>query len=63
MYKMSVCYASDKKDIGWYRVTFVVNATGERLTRGFDSESQARVFVNKLKHSKRCTVTSYPLFK
>lgn len=60
---MSVCYASDKKDVGYYTVTFVVNATGDRLTRGFDSEFQARAFVNKLKHSKKCTLTSYPLFK
>lgn len=60
---MGICYASENRDVGYYKVTFIVNATKERLTRGFDTPTEARVFVNKLKHSKRCTVTSYPIFK
>ena len=47
----------------YYNVTFIVNATRETLTRSFDSEYLAWKFVNKLKHSKRCTLVSYPLFK
>lgn len=47
---------------GFYNVTFLVNATGARLTRSFDSEYLARKFVNKLKFSKRCTLLSCPLF-
>jgi hypothetical protein len=45
-----------------YRVVFL-NASGERLVRVFDSEYQARVFTNKLKHSTRCTLVSYPNFR
>lgn len=60
---MGICYASERKDIGYYVVTFVVNATGQRLSRGFDSEFAARSFVNKLKYSRRCTLTSCPIFK
>ena len=60
---MGICYAAENHDVGYYKVTFIVNATKERLTRGFDTPAEARVFVNKLKHSKRCTVTSYPIFK
>ena len=44
-----------------YKVTFL-NETNQKLTRGFDSEYLARKFVQKIKHSKRCTLISYPLF-
>lgn len=47
----------------YYNVTFTVNATRETLTRSFDSKYLAWKFANKLKHSKRCTLVSYPLFK
>lgn len=60
---MGICYASERKNIGNYVVTFVVKATGQKLNRGFDSEYAARQFVNKLKHSSKCTLTSYPIFK
>lgn len=48
---------------GYYQVTFLVNATKERLTRSFDSPYFARQFVNKLRHSRRCTLISCPIFE
>ena len=47
----------------YYNVRFIINATGVRLTKSFESPYNARQFVNKLKHSRRCTLVSYPLFK
>lgn len=47
---------------GKFNVTFLVNASREKLIRSFDSPYQARAFVNKLRHSKRCTLISYPIF-
>lgn len=55
----NVTYANKYND-GYYKVTFVVNQTREKLTRGFDSPYGARKFVNKLRYSKRCTLISYP---
>ena len=57
------CYTSRATGTGYYKVTFIVNATRQKLTRSFDSEYQAYLFVNKLRYSKRCTLVSYPLFK
>lgn len=48
---------------GMYNVTFLVNETKTKLTRTFDSPVFARKFVQKLKHSKRCTLVSAPLFE
>lgn len=56
-------YATNDISSGYYKVCFVVNATKMELTRSFDSEYLARKFVNKLKHSKKCTLLAYPLFK
>lgn len=56
-------YFTRDKGTGFYKVTFIVNDTLQKLTRSFDSEYQAWVFVNKLRHSKRCTLLSYPNFK
>ncbi len=39
-----------------------LNEHGERCTRFFDSAYQCRLFVNKLRHSKRCKLVSYPSF-
>lgn len=47
----------------YYNVRFIINATGVKLTKSFESPYNARQFVNKLKHSKRCTLVSHPLFK
>ena len=47
----------------YYNVRFIINATGVKLTKSFESPYNARQFVNKLKHSKRFTLVSYPLFK
>lgn len=56
-------YASDAGNLtGHYKVTYLVNKTQEKLTRGFESEYHARQFVNKLRHSKRCTLVSFPIF-
>ena len=48
---------------GYYKVTFIVNESGVKVTKGFDSPYLARKFVIKLKHSKKCTLLSYPCFQ
>jgi len=56
-------YAENARDCaGRYKVTYLVNATNTRLTKGFESPYFAQQFVRKLKHSKRCTLLSSPLF-
>lgn len=47
---------------GFYEVRFIVRATGIAVTRGFDSPYLAWKFVNKLRHSKKCMLVSYPDF-
>lgn len=47
---------------GKNRVTFLVNSTGKRLVRDFESPYLARLFVNKLRHSRKCTLIGYPYF-
>ena len=37
-----------------------INESGERCVRVFDSAYQCRLFINKLRHSKRCRLVSYP---
>lgn len=39
-------------------VVFLIKATGARVTRQFESPYQARLFVNKLKHSRKCSLIS-----
>ena len=55
-------YNTQDDGLGFYKVTFRVNSTNKELLRSFDSEHFCREFVRKLKHSKRCTLLSYPLF-
>lgn len=62
MAKTAVCYDWEIPPYE-YNVTFIVRATGETLTKSFDSEYLARKFVNKLKYSKRCVMVARPLFK
>lgn len=47
----------------YYNVKFIIRETGAKLTKSFESPYNARQFVNKLKHSKRCILVSYPLFE
>lgn len=57
----TISYAPEvQQPDGMYKVTYVINDTLAKLTRGFDSPFAARKFVNKLRHSKRCTLVSYP---
>jgi len=42
---------------GFYKVTFITDK-GETVTRGFDSPYQAKVFANKIRHSKRCRLVA-----
>ena len=58
-----VSYADEKSVSGDYDVTYIVNETGAKLTRSFRSELAAYKFVNKLRHSKRCTLVAYPFFE
>lgn len=57
-----ICYSENDTGKGYYKVTFLVNASRVKLTRSFDSPYLARKFVNKLKHSRRCTLLSHPSF-
>ena len=41
-----------------YEVTYIINATGVKVTKQFDSEYLANKTVNKLKRSKECTFVS-----
>lgn len=59
---ISTCYADEASQY-YYDVTYIVNATGERLTRSFESGYLARKFANKLKNSRRCTLVAYPVFR
>lgn len=45
------------------KVTFIVNESGLRVTKEFDSEWMCRKFLNKVKHSKRVVLVSYPLLQ
>lgn len=60
--KRNPTYYAENATFGYYNVTFIVNASRQKLTKCFDSPYQAKLFVNKLRHSKRCTLISYPLF-
>ena len=59
-------YANDESlkvfDPSQYRVTFLVKGEERALVRSFTSPYQARVFADKIKRSKRCTLVSCPLF-
>ncbi len=44
-----------------YEVWFL-NERGQRVRKEFTSVYQCKLFVNKLKRSKRCKLLSYPLF-
>ena len=43
-------------------IVVFLNERGQRVRKEFDSEFLCRKFVNKLKHSKRCRLLSYPAF-
>lgn len=57
---MKTVYASAATQSGTYEVTFI-NARGERLTNKYSSPYQARKFINKLRHSRKCILISYPI--
>ena len=57
------CYADSDNGRGQFKVTFLVNASNTRLTKSFESPYFARKFVNKLRHSKSCTLLAYPRFE
>lgn len=45
------------------RVVFQVVKTGSFVEKTFDSEYLCRKFVNKLRHSTRCRLVTYPNFR
>lgn len=45
------------------RVVFQVIKTGSFVEKTFDSEYLCRKFVNKLRHSTRCRLVTYPNFR
>lgn len=55
-------YANDISVAGDFDVTYIVNATKQKLTRRCTSAYEAYKFVNKLRYSKKCTLVSYPNF-
>lgn len=54
--------ANTNKAANPYEVAYVVNKTGVLVTKGFPSPYLAHKLVNKLKHSKICTLVSYPIY-
>lgn len=57
---MKTYYENDRSAPSGYRVVFS-NKQNTRLVRVFSSPFLARKFVNKLRHSKKCTLLSYPI--
>ena len=55
-------YYADSAPAGYLEVTYIVNKTGTKLTKTFTSEYECNKFVNKLRHSKKCKLISYPFF-
>lgn len=47
--------------MGKLEVVFLVKETGAKVTKVFDSPYRCRLFVNKLKHSKRLSLIAYPI--
>lgn len=41
-------------------VRFIVLATGTVVEKTFDSYYRCRLFINKLRHSSKCRLVSYP---
>ena len=55
-------FYSESAPAGYLEVTYIVKETGAKLTRTFTSEWECNKFVNKLRHSKKCKLVSYPFF-
>lgn len=55
-----VSYADSAPCTGCYEVTYIVKETGAKLIRSFDSERECARFINKLRHSKKCILVSWP---
>jgi len=47
--------------MGRLEVVFLVKESGAKVTKTFDSPYLCRLFVNKLKHSKRLQLIAYPI--
>lgn len=48
---------------GYYKVKFMVNATGAIVEKSFNTYNGCFSFVNKLRHSKKCTLISHPIYQ
>lgn len=44
-----------------YKVTFLVLASGAVVEKFFDSPYTCRLFVNKLRHSQKLQLITYPI--
>lgn len=44
-----------------FEVVYRVLSTGVKATKTFDSPYLCRKLVNRLKHSKKCSLISYPI--
>jgi len=42
------------------RVVFAIRETGQRVDKVFDSAYRCRLFINKLRRSKKLKLISYP---
>lgn len=56
MAKAETFYEKEDDGTGFFKVCFIVNDTGVRLVRSFDSLYFANKFVHRLRHSKKCTM-------
>ena len=48
--------------VGFYSIVYRIKASGVVLMKSFDSRYQAWRFYNRLAHSKRAELVSYPNF-
>lgn len=53
-------YIEEIKTPGNLDVVFISRDSGKRLVRSFQSPYLAKQFANKVRHSKKLTLVSYP---
>ena len=56
-------YMDEDDGDGYYAVVFLVLDENKKLIRRFNDSYKARLFVNKLKRSKKCRVLSCPIIE
>lgn len=50
-------------NVGHFKVRFLVKSTDKVVEKSFSEYLACKKFVNRVRHSKKCQLLSYPLFK